>query len=188
MNDNDGVQADITLKNQLLKRREGIFGVAVLLAGFAIIGLCLMPMVLSDTAPRPLFATQQQEQFFFDLFGMIFACWLLSFICALNEWKPMAKAGQWLGIVLLCIDQAVLVVVWRDLATQVSVPVGMWLAPLMLQMYLVGCFLGFFTLPNLTQSGNRTLTGLGTLLLLLPWLFGRDLVVTGAQFLHGLMF
>lgn len=145
-------------------------------------------MLLGETAPRPLFSTFQQEQFFFDLFGMIFACWLLSWVCAVNDWAPWAKVGQWLGITLLCVDQAILVMVWRELSHQENIAEGMWAAPLILQCYLVGCFFGFFTLPNLTRSGNRTLTGLGSLLLLLPWLIGRDMVISGAQFLHGLTF
>jgi hypothetical protein len=176
------------LKEQLAKRREGVFGIAVLLAGLSIIGLCLMPLLLLDTAPKPLFPTSQQEHFFFDLFGLIFACWLLSWVSALNDWKQMAKAAQWLGVILLSIDQAVLVVVWKELPTLHSIPIGMWLAPLILQTYLIGCFLGFFTLPNLTRAKNLSLTGLGTLLLLLPWLCGRDLVIIGAEHLHGLIF
>ena len=31
-----------------------------------------------------------------------------------------------------------------------------------------------------------SLTGLGTLLLLLPWLIGRDQIVLGSQYLNGL--
>jgi hypothetical protein len=174
----------------LTKRREKIFGTAVLLAGLSIIGLCVMPYVLADTAPLPIFPTVQQEKFFFDVFGMIFACWLLSWVAALNEWFGVARSAQWLGIILLSSDQAVLVNVWRDVANQVQiqVPIGLWLAPLMLQTYLVGCFLGFFTLPGLTRAGNRTLTGLATLLILLPWLVASDLVRVGAEYLHGLVF
>jgi hypothetical protein len=100
----------------------------------------------------------------------------------------MARAAQWLGIVLLCSDEAVLVLMLREMVHQVDPPIGMWLAPLILQVYLVGCFLGFFILPSLTRAGNRTLTGLATLLLLLPWLVGSELVVTGAEYLHGLVF
>jgi len=172
----------------LTKRREKVFGVAVVVAGMSIVGLCLMPILLLDTAPLELFPTPLQEQFFFDLFGLIFACWLLSWVCALNEWIAASRAAQWLGIILLCSDEAVLVIVWRDLLGQVDPPIGQWLSPLILQTYLLGCFLGFFTLPSLTRSGNRTLTGLATLLLLLPWLVGRDLVARGAEYLHGLVF
>jgi hypothetical protein len=174
---------------RLTKRREKIFGTAVLLAGFSIISLCIMPYVLSDTAPLPLFPTFQQEKFFFDVFGLIFACWLLSWVAALNDWAAVARAAQWLGIILLSSDEAVLVIVWRDLAHQTSnVPIGLWLSPLVLQTYLVGCFFAFFTLPGLTRAGNRTLTGLATLLILLPWLVGSDLVRQGAEYLHGLVF
>lgn len=172
----------------LTKRREKIFGTAVLLAGLSIIGLCLMPYVLADTPPRPLFPSVPQEKFFFDLFGMIFACWLLSWVAALNEWRGVARSAQWLGVILLCSGQAVLVNVWRDLANQTYIPVGLWAAPLLLQFYLVGCFLGFFTLPSLTLAGNRTLTGLATLLILLPWLVASNLVRAGAEYLHGLTF
>jgi hypothetical protein len=150
-----------------------------------------MPYVLIGTAPLPLFPTYQQEKFFFDVFGMIFACWLLSWVAALNDWAAVARAAQWLGIVLLSSDEAVLVIVWRDVANQVNLenmPIGMWLAPLILQFYLLGCFLAFFTLPGLTRAGNRTLTGLATLLILLPWLMGSDLVRQGAEYLHGLVF
>lgn len=159
-----------------------------MLAGFSIIGLCLMPYLLADTSPIPLFPTSPQEKFFFDVFGLIFACWLLCWVSALNEWKQMARAAQWLGIILLCSDEAVLVIVWRDLLHQEQMPIGLWLSPLILQCYLVGCFLGFFTLPGLTKAGNRTLTGLATLLILLPWLMASNLVRSGAEYLHGLVF
>ncbi len=188
MHDNSLVQVEARLKERLQERRTGIFGIAVLLAGLAIVFLCLMPILLADTAPVSLFPTPQQEHYFFDMFGMIFACWLLSWVSAINGWNQMAKAAQWLGIILLSLDQAVLVAVWGELLRQDSLPIGMWFAPLVLQTYLLGCFFGFFTLPDLTRSGNRTLTGMGTLLLLLPWLFGRDLVVSGAEHLHGLIF
>lgn len=176
------------MKEKILKRREGIFGMAVLLAGLAIVALCLMPILLTDTAAQPLFPTSQQERFFFDLFGMIFACWLLSWVSALNGWMHVARAAQWLGIILLCVDEAIIVLLLRQSIAIESMPVGAWLAPLMVQTYLVGCFFGFFTLPSLTRDGNKTLTGLATLLLLLPWLCARDLVVSGAEHLYGMMF
>lgn len=188
LSDNSRDGAENRLKDKLLKRREGIFGMAVLLAGLAIIALCLMPILLQDTPPRPLFPTYQQERFFFDLFGLIFACWLLSWVSALNDWSHMARAAQWLGIILLCIDEAIIVVFFFESTASENIPIGTWLAPLMVQTYLIGCFFGFFTLPSLTRDGNKTLTGLSTLLLLLPWLCARDLVVSGAEYLHGIMF
>jgi hypothetical protein len=175
------------LKDILLKRRrEGVFGIAVLLAGLAITSLCLMPIILPAIAPQTLLPTVHQEKFFFDLFGIVCGCWLLSWVCAVNGWLGMARLGQWLGITLLCLEEAILLGVLNDMTRQPSLAIGAWLAPALVQTYLMGCFFGFFTLPSLTLSGNRTLTGLGTLVLILPWLFGHDAVVSGTEFLHGM--
>jgi len=170
------------------KRREGVFGIAVLLAGLTSLGLCLMPILLATTPPERILNTVQQERFFFDLFGIIGGCWLLSWVSALNGWKATARLGQWLGIILLCGEEAILVGVLGDTFTHPDLIIGFWLAPIVVQFYLLALFLGFFTLPSLTQSGNLRLTGLGTLTLLLPWLVGREVVIAGAQYLHGLQF
>jgi hypothetical protein len=155
------------------------------MAGVAITTLCVMPTLLSHSVPRTLLPTFQQERFFFDLFGIVCGCWLLSWVCAVNEWSAMARVGQWLGISLLCLDEAILCEVWNEVF-QHPLSVGEVLAPGLVQTYLMGCFFAFFTLPALTQSGNRSLTGLGTLVLILPWLFGHDAVVAGAECLQGL--
>jgi hypothetical protein len=177
------------LDNTLLKkRREGVFGIAVLLAGLAIFSLCLMRAVLGSTAPERLFPTVLQERFFFDLIGIICGCWLLSWVSAVNGWRAAARVGQWLGIIVLCAEEAILAGLFHEVMAQREIGIGSWAAPVVVQIYLMGCFFGFFTLPSLTQNGNLRLTGLGTLLLILPWLFGRDAVIAGVQYLHGLSF
>lgn len=179
----------VHLRERLLaKRREGVFGIAVLLAGFAITNLCFVPIVITNSLPHSLFPTLQQEEFFFDLFGFISGCWLLCWVSAVNDWTNMARVSQWLGIILLCLDQAVMIELWMNVGHDGGSHMAIWLAPFLIQTYLAGCFFGFFTLPALTQQGNRTLTGLGTLVLLLPWLFGRDSVVAGAGYLYGFFF
>ena len=174
-------------QSHIYKRRESVFGVAVLLAGLAVSSLCVMPTLLSADTPRHLFLpTLPQEQSFFDILGMSCGCWLLTWMSAVNDWKLASRVGQWVGILLLCAEEALLVGVWRD-ATWSSTAIGLWVAPAVVQIYILGCFFGFFTLPSLTQI-NRRLTGLGTLVLLLPWLMGRDAVVAGTEYLHGLVF
>ena len=177
------------MKNAIVsKRREAVFGMAVLLSGLAITSLCLMPTVLSDTNPERLVPTAPQlEHFFFEIFGVVFGLWLLCWISAVNQWKVAAKTGQWAGIIILCAEQAILMGIWRTALARVGDYAGVWLAPLVLQTYLAGLFVGFFTLPNLTEGGNLRLTGLGTLVLLLPWLFARDAVIQGALCLNGLL-
>jgi hypothetical protein len=177
------------LKAVSRQRRETIFGIAVLGAGFSIANLCLTPMFFINCVPQSVFPTLHQETFFFDMFGFAAGCWLLSWVSAVNEWKGMARLGQWLGIILLSIDQTIMIGVWRDImiANPIALP-GLLIAPTFVQIYLLGLFFGFFTLPALTQSGNRTLTGLGTLVLILPWLLARTQIVTGVQFLHGMFF
>jgi hypothetical protein len=91
-----------------------------------------------------------------------------------------------LGLIFLCVDQVNLLVVWKSLGATGALFKGLWIAPAILQIYLLGSFFGFFTLPGLTRDGNRTLTGLGTLALLLPWLVARDEIIAGTQYLHGL--
>jgi hypothetical protein len=175
------------LDNTLLKkRREGVFGIAVLFAGLAILSLCLMRVLLSGTNPEKLFPTLQQEHFFFDLLGIICGCWLLSWVSAVNAWWSAARVGQWLGIIMLCAEEAILVGFFTELGSHSTHTIGAWAAPVVVQIYLIGFFFGFFTLPSLTQNGNLRLTGLGTLLLILPWLFGREIVISGLEYLHGL--
>ncbi len=94
--------------------------------------------------------------------------------------------AQWSGLLFLCVDQATLIAVWRVIAESGIMMNGIWFVPAILQCYLIGTFFGFFTLPGLTRDGNRTLTGLGTLALLLPWLIGRNEIVAGTQCLTGL--
>jgi hypothetical protein len=175
------------LKERILKkRREGVFGIAVMLAGIAITTLCLMPYVITYSNPQTLLPTFQQEKFFFDLFGIVCGCWLLSWVCAVNEWEGMSRVGQWLGITLLCVDEAIMLEVWSEAFRQPPT-LAAFLAPALVQTYLMGCFFAFFTLPALTRSGNRTLTGLGTLVLILPWLLGHESVVVGSEYLKGMV-
>lgn len=162
-----------------------MFGASVLLAGLSIASLLVIPLVFTDCTPQPLFDTNQQEVFFFDVFGFISACWLLTWIAALNNWTAASKLGQWLGIIFLCLDQVNLIVIARLMMNEHTAQ-GLWIGPALVQLYLLGSFFGFFTLPGLTRDGNRTLTGLGTLLLLLPWLIGRNQIVAGSEYLKGL--
>lgn len=156
------------------------------MAGFSIVILCFCPLALGQAKPESLFSSLQQERFFFELFGFISACWLLCWVSTLNSWQHVAKLGQWLGLLFLCIDQVNLLAIWKSFAEAEYLLRGLWIAPAFLQFYLIGSFFGFFTLPGLTQDGNRTLTGLGTLALLLPWLVARDQIIEGTQFLNGL--
>ena len=172
----------------LLKRRESVFGISVLISGLAMTSLCVMPTLLMDTLKEPLLPHADQEDLFFRIFGIICGMWLLCWVSALNNWKIAAKTGQWGGIILLCAEQALMAGIWRYTLPHFSDFIGAWLSPLIVQIYLLGLFFGFFTLPGLTQNGNHRLTGLGTLVLLLPWLFGRDAVIAGAEYLHGLLF
>lgn len=176
----------MTAASPVLKRQI-TYSVSVFLAGMAIFMLCLVPLFLREADPRSLFPDVLQESFFFDLFGWVGGCWLLSWVCALCNWKQMSRVGQWLGIVLLCLAQVILLGIWRaifqlDEGFSFTTIVG----PLLLQGYFFGYFLGFFTMPALTLEGNKRLTGLGTLALLLPWLLGRDAIIIGTQLLSGL--
>lgn len=173
-------------KSGLALRRQIVFGSSVLSAGLATIGLIIVPMVCSDKFdPQFLFHTLEQENFFFDIFGFIGAAWLLTWVAATIGWQTVSKFSQWLGLLLLSVDQVNLMLIWR-LAADPSKAPGFWLTAAVLQMYLIGAFFGLFTLPGLTRDGNRKLTGLGTLLLLLPWVVGRNEIVRGAHFLNGL--
>lgn len=170
----------------VVRARDVVFGVAVLVAGLAITVLCLVPLFLHDSDARQLFPDSLQEQFFFDLFGWIGGCWLLSWVSATCSWKGMARLGQWFGIGLLCLDQAVLIGVWRSFSQYHDFwPSGMWLVPGLLELFFIGYFFALFTMPALTLSGNRRLTGLGALTVLLPWLLGRESVILGTQLLCG---
>jgi hypothetical protein len=177
---------DSFIRSALAGRRQAVFGASVLLAGFSTAGLCFCPILFAHSVPVSVFFSPQEENFFFSLFGFISAAWLLTWVCSLNSWMAFAKLGQWLGLVFLCVDQVSLLGVWRVLFASDPLMRGLWVAPLIVQIYLCGSFFGFFTLPGLTRDGNRTLTGLGTLALLLPWLVARDEIVTGLQHLHGL--
>ncbi len=171
----------------ILTRRSLIFGVSVTAAGLAIVVLCLIPLFIPYGAPKSLFPDQLQEGFFFDLIGWIGGSWLFSWICALNSWQRLARVGQWLGIILLCVNQSIMIGLWVAFLEYGNFfTSGLWVAPMILQVFFLGYFFGLFILPTLTSSGNRTLTGLGTLAVLLPWLLGRDAIVTGTQFLCGI--
>ena len=174
------------LKTALAGRRQAVFGASVLLAGFSIVIMCFCPVVFPLSSMTTLFSTEQQEAFFFDIFGFISASWLLCWVASLNGWNQSAKIGQWLGLVCLCVDQVNLLGIWHSLSESQNLLLGVWVTPSFLQIYLLGSFFGFFTLPGLTRDGNRTLTGLGTLVLLLPWLIGRDEIIAGTQILHGM--
>lgn len=183
----DSTESGLGAATSLINRRSLIFGASMFSAGLAILLFCLVPLFSPYAVPRSLFPDPFQEQFFFDLIGWIGGCWLFTWICALNSWQRLARVGQWLGIILLCVDQSILIGLWAAFAEYKDfLSDGLYLAPFTLQLFFLGYFLGFFTLPSLTDSGNRTITGLGTLAVLLPWLLGRDAIVMGTQFLCGM--
>lgn len=156
------------------------------MAGFSILALCIFPLVFAlHVIPESLFSTPHQERFFFELFGFISAAWLLCWVSSVNNWSIGAKLGQWLGLLFLCIDQVNLLVIWKAFAEAECFAKGIWIAPAFLQVYLFGSFFGFFTLPGLTRDGDRSLTGLGSLALLLPWLIARDQIIEGTRYLNG---
>ena len=179
--------ANKLFKSALFGRRQATFGASVLLSGFSIAILCFCPVVFSRSTPVSLFPSLAQEKYFFSLFGFISASWLLCWVCTLNAWKTFAKVGQWSGLLFLCLDQVSLLGVWKLLLENDRWVHGSWTAPAIVQVYLLGAFFGFFTLPGLTREGNWTLTGLGTLAILLPWLIGQDTIVSGTQHLFGLV-
>lgn len=176
-----------SLKHALAGRRQAVFSASVLLASFSIFSLCFCPIIFPIASTSTLFPTEQQESFFFDLFGFIGASWLLCWVATINEWTQASKLGQWLGLLFLCVDQVALIAVWNSAASD-QVLFGFWIPPMFLQVYLLGSFFGFFTLPGLTKDGNRSLTGLGTLAILMPWLVARDEIIAGTQVLHGIFF
>jgi hypothetical protein len=182
------VHAKRTFENALRKRREIVFGTAVLASGLCVTILCLMPTLLADTVPESLLPTAWQERFFFDVFGIIGGLWLLCWVSAINQWHIAARTGQWTGILLLSAQQAILTGIFKVALAHMPESHAIWVAPAALQVYLVGLYFGFFTLPKLTDNGNLRLTGLGTLVLLLPWLFGKDAFVSGVQYLYGFTF
>jgi hypothetical protein len=168
------------------KRRQAAFAVSMALAGLAVTILCLVPLFVREADPRSLFVTTPQEDFFFDMIGWIGGAWLACWVASLCNWRQLSFFGQWLGICILCINQVVLLGVWKTLSGYDNFwSSGIVLTPVLLQIYFLGYFLGFFTMPALTLSGNKTLTGLGTLAVLLPWLLGRESIVTGTQLLFG---
>lgn len=179
---------ETTPKTRLASRRQVVFGSAVLMAGLATASFLFVPWIVSDKFdPQYLFHTAEQESFFFDILGFISASWLLTWVACLIGWQTVAKFGQWLGLVMLCINQVNVMLIWRiaaDPAQEVAHP-GMWLTAGLLQLYLIGLFFGLFTLPGLTNDGNRKLTGLGTLLLMIPWVIGRHEIIRGAHCLNG---
>jgi len=168
------------------RRRQIVFAISISLAGLAISSLCLVPSFYPLAHPRSMFPSVLQEQFFFDLFGWIGGAWLLSWVSALSGWRGVARIGQWTGIVILSLDQVVLLSLWQVMSGYLNfTSSSLWWLPALLQCFFVGYFLAFFTMPSLTLSGNRSLTGLGTLALLLPWLLGRQALILGTQFLCG---
>lgn len=98
----------------------------------------------------------------------------------------MARIAQWLGITVLCLDEAIMLEIWGNMFRHIN-PLSGYFAPAMVQTYLLGCLFAFFTLPALTLASNRTLTGLGTLVLILPWLVGHEAVVIGSEYLKGIV-
>jgi hypothetical protein len=178
-----------SLKQSLIQIRLKVFGAAMLVSGLCTVGLCLMPILFANSVCQSVFANEQQEKFFFDLFGLIGGAWLIVFICAINNWGAMAKVGQWLGIILLCLNQVTVIELFKILFDyHVSFLNGLWLVPFVLELYLLGSYFGFFTMPALAQKGNKTLTGLGTLVLLLPLLLAKDQIVQGSHYLFGLFY
>lgn len=183
----ESTESGVSGAASIINRRSLVFGISLCLAGLAIVIFCLVPLFAPYAAPQSLFSDPLQEQFFFDLIGWVGGCWLFTWVCSLNAWARLARVGQWLGIILLCLCQAILLGLWVSFSQpDNSVPGGFWLTLAFFQAFFLGYFLGFFTLPSLTAQGNRTLTGLGTLAVLLPWLLGREAILVGSQFLCGL--
>ena len=170
-------------------RRKIVFTISVGLCGLAIAFLCAAPGMAPNAVPKSMFPDILQEQFFFDIFGWISGCWLLSYIAALCDWPAMRRIGQWLGIILVSTSQIVLISIWQYITNfQDFYSAGMWVVPGMFQILILGLYLGFFTMPALCATGSRQLTGLGSLAILLPWLLGRNVIIDGSHILCGLFF
>lgn len=181
------MDATDTLRPGLIEsRRHIVFAWSVFIAALVITCFCLAPLLYPGRQPLAFFPDNVQEELFFDCFAVSGGCWLACWVAALNNWKVATKIAQWLGIILLSLNQALLLGVWYELCSRPhALEHGMWAVPWLIQSYLIGCFVGFFTMPLLTLSGNRSLTGLGSLALILPWLVGRKEVLMGAHVLHG---
>jgi hypothetical protein len=182
----DSAESKNSGSTAILNRRSVLFGASLSLSGLAIVILCLVPLFITYGTPKSIFPDLPQEEFFFDLIGWIGGAWLFTWVSALNGWRRLARVGQWLGIILLCLDQAILIGVWSAFTGYKDFWAALYVVPALLQVFFLGYFMGFFILPSLTNSGNRILTGLGTLAVLLPWLLGRDAIVLGTQCLCGM--
>lgn len=99
----------------------------------------------------------------------------------------MSRVAQWLAITLLCLEQVILAYLWQSISEYHNfIQSIIWLAPLVIQLYVFGLFVALFTLRSLTKSGNTITTGLATLLLILPWLIGKSVIISGTRCLLGL--
>lgn len=167
-------------------RRHIVFAWAVFIACLVLTNFCLTPLLYPGRSPVPLFHDTSLEDLFYDMFAVAAGCWLFCWVAAVNGWKMAGKSGQWLGITLLSVNQALFLGVWWDVfQTPNAFAAGVWAVPWLVQAYLLGCFVGFFTMPALTTAGNWRLTGLGTLALVLPWLVGRKEILMGTQVLNS---
>jgi hypothetical protein len=167
-------------------RRHIVFAWAVFIASLVLTNFCLTPLLYPGRSPVPLFNDAFLEELFYDMFAVGAGCWLFCWVAAVNGWRVALKAGQWLGITLLSVNQALFLGVWWDVfQTPNAFVAGVWAVPWLVQSYLLGCFVALFTLPALTSAGNLRLTGLGTLSLVLPWLVGRKEILMGTQVLNS---
>jgi hypothetical protein len=165
-------------------RRLAVFALSVIAAGVSISWFLAVPMMHQQPNVVSLFPDPLQERFFFDLLGFISGCWLLCFISSLCGWPVPARLAQWLGIIFVSVDQVILIAQWHTLSLyQNFVSGGYVVVPLVFETYFLALYFGLFTLPALTSSGNRSLTGLGTLVVVLPWLLGRADIILGTRIL-----
>ncbi len=170
----------------LADRRRKVFVFAVVIAALSASLLCLTPLFLLDLVPQSLFADSWQESFFFDSIGWTAGLWLMSFTGALCGRQAFADIGQWLGIILLSFNQVLLMALWVSfLSVPDNLAGGVWVALTLLQTFFIGWFLCFFTMPALVLSGKTSLAAMGTLVLLLPWLLGREGIILGTRYLAG---
>lgn len=168
-------------------RRPAIFTAAIAIASFLAALFWLAPFVCRTDEIASIFSTALEEDFFYDIFAWVAAAWLVSFIFSVCSLNALGRFGQWVGILLLSVNQVVLSQQCAQLAHYQAPGAGhVWPVPLLIECLLICLYVGFFTLPALVKHDYKRLTGIATLAIVLPWLLGKDAVVLGSQVLTGL--
>jgi hypothetical protein len=155
------------------------------MASLCILVFCVAPIFLQPQ-PVSIFHDRLQEAFFYDLFVWVCASWLICYISSICNWREIAKLGQWLAIILLSLDQLVLFATWKSLAQYENLmSARLWVVPAVTECLFLSVYLALFILPALIKQGKMSLTGLGTIAIIIPWMIGKGVIIMGSQLLHG---